>query len=167
MTNKILYSQVTKIAYEIDEKYYNGKHFVWCTDKPEYGPSQPPTSDPTERCQRFLSAIYSDDSHEPFIEENKKGIKLGAFLMRKKGTITRKEEKEIISQVSGAKLEEFSPLILVIDYSSVAGRLINVCASAKASSKSVEYQINDLDDSEFEIIDMSKAVNLHKLMKGR
>lgn len=33
MKNYVLYSQGTRLSYEINKKYYNDVHFVWCCEK--------------------------------------------------------------------------------------------------------------------------------------
>lgn len=167
MKEKMLYSQVTKIAYEIEQDYYGGIHYVWCCDMPTYGPSQPPTSDPIERCQRIISAIYSNDRHEALIEENKKSIRNGALYKCRDKVISNAQRKEITVKIKGAKIRDFSPLLLIIDYEKVRTRLIPVDPSDKASDISEEYKIIDLRNDEFDIVDFEKAINLDKLMKGK
>ena len=165
MKDKILYSQVTKLAFDINEKYYNGKHFVWCSDKPSYGSMQSGNSDPIERSNRIMTAICSQDAHEWLIEENKKGIKKGALYNRKKGIITKKTEQIIITRVNDASFEDFAPLIYVIPYDNVKDVIEVVPDDQKGSEESVEYRLYDLTTDQFDIINIGDAANLRRLVK--
>lgn len=50
MKNYVLYSQGTRLSYEINKKYYNDVHFVWCCEKIFFkGTKQPETSNPLKR----------------------------------------------------------------------------------------------------------------------
>ena len=58
---RLLYSVGTKLAYRIDNWFYKGIHYVWCTDT-FHSDRQAPTSDPRTIANRFLKQIASASS---------------------------------------------------------------------------------------------------------
>lgn len=165
MKDKILYSQGTKLSYTINEKYYNGEHYVWCSDKPYYGSDQPGNSDPVERSNRIITAIVSQDRHEQLIELNKEGIRKGALAKKKSRVITKRQQEEIAALIELSSLEDFTPIIYVIPFEKVKDDLIPVPADKKGSKYAVEYIIENLKNDSFEIINIGDACNLRRLMK--
>lgn len=166
MKDTILYSQATEISYKINQKYYNDTHYVWCAEEPLSGYLQAGTSDPMERCNRILTAIYSGDCHEHLIEENKKGIRLGALLKKKEGIITEEQEEEIIALLRSAELSDFSPVLYIIPFELVKDNLEIAPDSQKASSTSVEYIIRNLKHYQFDVIHFDDAINLKRILRN-
>lgn len=164
MKDTILYSQATEISYKINQKYYNDVHYVWCAEEPLGDYLQAGTSDPIERCNRILTAIYSGDCHEHLIDENKKGIRLGALVKKKAGIITKEQEEEIIALLRSAELSDFSPVLYIIPFDRVKDILEVAPDSEKASLTSVEYIIRNLKRCQFDIIHFNDAINLKRLL---
>ena len=72
-----LFSVGTQLAYSIDNLYYGGVHYVWCTTSLN-DPSQPPTSNPVTIAKRWLSIVANVDEHAGVVYENMSGILRGA-----------------------------------------------------------------------------------------
>lgn len=150
-TNTLLYSTNTELAYRIAKEYYNREFYVWCTDSFD-APLQPGTSNPRTLCQRYLDQIIKKDRHAYEIENNKAGILKGATQKLSNGIITKAQHEEIRAKVAYARLEDFYPMIFLINKRSVKGRITIVKPSDAASDNSVEYIISDLHWNEFEVI---------------
>ena len=122
--NPILYSVGTYLAYKIAKRYYKNVHYVWCTT--EFNASkQPPTSNTSKICKRYLEQITTRDRHTKEIENNITGILRGAKAKFDNGIINEKDYNEIRSIVSVADRD---------------------------SDNAVEYKVEDLSGTEFEPI---------------
>lgn len=149
--NPILYSVGTHLAYKIAKRYYHNVHYVWCTTAFN-SPKQPPTSDPSRICSRYLEQIITGDRHTKEIENNIAGILRGAKAKLDSGFINKKEYHEIRSIVSAAEYESFYPVLYIIQSEKVAGKCIEVLPADRASDEAVEYKIENLVEDEFEVI---------------
>ena len=147
----ILYSTNTELAYEIAKEYYNRTFFVWCTDSFD-AMLQPGTSNPRTLCTRYLEQIIKRDRHAFEINNNKAGILKGATAKLQQGVITAEQHKEISARVAYARMEDFYPMVFLINRKLVKGRLEIVEKEEAASNSSIEYIIKDLKWNEFEII---------------
>ena len=147
----LLYSTVTTLAYKIAKEYYNNVHYVWCTDSFD-ALLQPGTSNPRTLCSRYLEQIITQDRHATEIKNNKAGILKGATSKLREGIITVEQYDEIKIKVNYAPMEEFYPVVYLIDKRTVKKRLKIVNPNDKASDASIEYIIADLKRNEFEII---------------
>jgi hypothetical protein len=147
-----LYSTNPAYAHHFAVKYSEEKHFVWCSDK--YDPGGAPTSSP---CEIFIS-LYKDyeneDSHSSRIIGYKKKIRKLASSWLAEGKITEDAKNEIITEISSNSWNIWRPQLYIINRDPIekAGRLISVPAHARAALCE-EWQIADLDTSEFEVIE--------------
>ncbi|GAA4434794.1 hypothetical protein GCM10023188_26170 [Pontibacter saemangeumensis] len=161
-SNILYYSTNTKIAFRINQDYYHGKHFVWCC--PVFNPSAehrhskfadiPPSSNPHNIYCRLKEDIKGRDRDSSKIKANKRGLKAGAAFKLKEGVITESQYGEIVHMINKASFEEFTPYIYVIREDMVNARVNRVSVKKTANPLGVEYQIADLDKSEFEILDI-------------
>ena len=110
----ILFSTGTTLAYKINETYYGGFHYVWCSSLLD-SIHQPPTSSPVQICNNYLKAIATHDRHHWVISNNKAGILRGADAKIRKGVITKKQYNEIRSLVASAEFDSFMPIVYIID----------------------------------------------------
>lgn len=149
--NPFLYSVGTHLAYKIAKRYYKNVHYVWCTTAFN-DLKQPPTSNPSTICKRYLEQIATGDRHTKEIENNIAGILRGAKAKLDSGIIGKKEYNEIRSIVSAAEFESFFPVLYIIESEKVKNKCIEVSDADKASADAVEYKIEDLMEYEFEII---------------
>lgn len=149
--NPILYSVGTYLAYKIAQRYYKNVHYVWCTT--EFNASkQPPTSNPSKICKRYLEQITTGDRHMKEIENNIIGILRGAKAKFDSGIINKKEYNEIRSIVSAAEYESFFPMLYVIESEKVKNKCVEVSIADRASDDAVEYKVENLTENEFEAI---------------
>ena len=156
MKNYVLYSQGTRLSYEINKKYYNDVHFVWCCEKIFFkGTKQPETSNPLKRAQKLIAEIITNDSHGIYIENNIKEIKAGAAIMKIEGKITSQALTAIENRVDNASFFDFFPVIYVIPYEKVKN-IIEDPKDKKANLNSNEFLICELKSDCFDIIDIEK-----------
>ena len=156
--NPILFSVGTFFSYRIAKRYYHNVHYVWCAfhfdDK-----EQPPTSNPLTIAKRYIEQVTGGDRHTAEIDANKVGILKGADIKHNAGIITKKQLKEIKQLVALADYEQFLPVLYVIKSERVQKRCEEVDISKRASDRSAEYIISDLQEDEFEIVDLRKLLD--------
>jgi len=149
--NPILYSVGTHLAYKIAKRYYKNVHYVWCTTL--FNDSkQPPTSNPSKICKRYLEQIKTGDRHTKEIENNIAGILRGAKAKFDSGIIDKKEYNEIRGIVSVAEYESFFPMLYIIESEKVKNKCVEVSIADRASDNAVEYKVENLTENEFEAI---------------
>ena len=158
--DKILFPVNTVLAYRISSTHYNDCHFVWCSDKFDYGVCQPASSNPLTIAQRYLQDVYSKDEHSAIIRQNREGLKRGAALKRKSGIISRETEKKIIAVVDNADFKFFLPLLYVIPYNNVATICREATPEKKARADSTEYIIEMLPRHCFEVVNLGRAFSV-------
>ena len=154
----VLYSTNTWISYMIAEHFYAGNHYIWCT--PYFDPRQngrdaavPPTSSPFEMYRALFEEVTRGEQHSSKIAENKVGILRGANEKRRSRTISAAQEKQIIAVVKRAQVSDFRPMLYVIPYSVVAGRLREPPPEDKAHPLSAEYIVDRLPRACFDVIE--------------
>lgn len=160
-SNILYYSINTKLAFYINENFYN-RHFVWCSpvfnaDKLDYRNifrSIPPSSNPYTIFQRFKQDVVNHDMHSTYITQNKSGLKKGAIQMLSSGVVDMNDFTRINTIIDTASIEEFTPFIYLIPRNLIETKIKIVDVDSSANPLSIEYQIEDLRLSEFEIIDL-------------
>lgn len=165
MTDLILYSANTWLAFSINERYYGGKHYVWCTphfdrDNAGIATNVPPSSSPSDICRVLNADIQRNDLHSAAIERNRVGILKGASAKRASGVISPDQERDIVSILARAQLRDFRPMLYVIPWALITTRAIDVPIGERAHPLSVEYRIADLDRSEFDAIPLYASAGL-------
>jgi hypothetical protein len=154
----VLYSTVTKLAFNIARRYYNDVHYVWCS--PVFDGSQvsdleltvPPTSSPYEIYAALKQEVARGERHSQKIQENRAGILRGATAKRQKGIISEEQEQEIVAIVEEAEGIHYQPLILVIPFAGVKSLMTPVPIRQRASVLSMESTILELPRSQFDVI---------------
>lgn len=149
--NPILYSVGTHLAYKIAKRYYRNVHYVWCTTKFNSF-RQPPTSNPSKICKRYLEQIVTGDRHTKEIENNITGILRGARAKFDSGIISKNVYNEIRGIVSAAEYESFFPVLYIIKSEKVKNKCVEVSVDDRASDEAIEYKIEHLVEDEFEVI---------------
>src|ERR1022692_859992 len=116
----ILYSTNTWLAFNIAERYYRGRHYIWCTpffngrsDKGEAG-FVPPPSCPWEFYRSLYGEWRAGDRHSMKIAQNRDGILRGVQANRSSGVTSERREREIASIVERADIRDFEPLVYVV-----------------------------------------------------
>ncbi len=134
--------------------------YVWCT--PYAGPGSrsrhdmtvPPTSSPLEIYRLMHEESSRGDRHSGAIERNRAGIVRGARSRRQQGMISEAQEAEIGAAVRLAQTHDFKPLLFLIPFGGVRGRLREVPVEERAHPLSLEYIIESLPRTSFDIIEL-------------
>lgn len=114
----------------------------------------PASSDPASIYRRMLEEVRKGriDRHSNEVKRQKKGIKAVALLQKANGTITAEQAAEISTIVNNAQVADWTPLLYVIPYSAVAGRVTQVPVG-KWAGLEPEYVVEDLVEGEFHVIE--------------
>ena len=80
------------------------------------------------------------------------------MFKRKNGVIDEETESEIIALVNAAEFDQFLPLLYVIPYSGVSSLCECVPRREKASYNSIEYRIQNLPRSAFDLLDLGRTL---------
>ena len=152
------YSTNSKLAYRINEKFYQGFHFVYCTPYFEYDPdpliSTPPSSSPKIIYQNlFRESHIVDKGGRHQITANKVGLKYGVEKRREVNIIDEDEAKDVIDIIDASEAIDFEPLLYIISHEKVKNKIMQVKTSDKANPFFEEYIIDKLTVSDFEIIE--------------
>lgn len=159
----VLYSTNAYIAYMINERYYKGLHYVWCSEvfdaraQYAYGPhaSIPPSSSPGEIYKIMREDVKRGDLHSANVKRLRKNILEGAAETLKAGKISRIQHKEIGKILKDALLVDFRPLLYIIPYQSVAKLVEEVPIDERAHPLSLELRIPALSRKFFDVIEVS------------
>ena len=146
-----LYSVNSYLSYYINEKYYEGNHYVWCASSFN-GNINPPSSNPKDIYAAYKEDIRRNDKHSAQIKQNKLGILKGADAMFESGKITQDEKDDIIFLTNEADITDFTPVIYIIDKNIIDKKIKKPSLTEKAGKFSDEYQIYDLHTDEFDVI---------------
>lgn len=155
----ILYSVNTMLAYNINQRFYKQKHYVWCCpffnskSKGYYDANVPRSSLPAEIYMELLKDIRSNDGHSTKIKENRIGLLKGAVTKFKQGVISSDTKDIILSMIKKASVIDFTPLIYVIPFSKTKKLIEEVPIEDKASVLSPELRIKELPRNLFDIMD--------------
>lgn len=157
ITNPVLYSTMTELAFNVNSQFYGGRHYLWCT--PYFGSNYksphftvPPSSSPLEIYNTLKKEIEGADRHATKIPLNRLGIKKGAEAMKARGVITNDELQDIIQISDLAAPHQFRPLLCVIPRQNAIACYKKVDVKDKANPLSYECIVSDLPQSAFDII---------------
>lgn len=163
MPGCVLYSTNVYLKYYIHKHFYDDIHYVWCselfdaTKAGAYTASShnPPTSNPADIYRDLKQAVARGDRHNDKIKKQILTLKGRASKSRKDGRITDDQKKKIHYLISNCEFEMWRPLIYIIPYQLVAGKkLIEVPIQKRANPAGMEYIIEDLQGSEFDVIEV-------------
>lgn len=157
ITHPILYSTMTTLAYNVNMRYYGGKHYLWCT--PYFGSdfqsphfTVPPSSSPLEIYDTLRKEIDGSDIHGTKIKLNRMGVRRGADRMAERNIITEEQRREIHAICKGATHQQFRPLLCVISRLEAVPFYQKVDINRRANPLSHEYILADLPQSAFDVI---------------
>jgi hypothetical protein len=157
----LLYSTNTYLKFRLQDRY-RGEHHVWCSPafsaeklgKYSLGSNTPASSDPASIYRELLdAAIRRPDGHNAKILSQKATILALAVDWCNANYITASERDDITAVVGMVPIDHWRPLLFVIPYAGVAGRVQEVLASQRASMEP-EFIIPDLKPSEFGIVEL-------------
>lgn len=166
MRHPYLFSTGTVLAYNIDNEFYDGKHFVWCALSCD-SRDQAASSNPLSIARRFIEDVVSLDTHSDKINQNIAGILYGSHVLCEKGLIDSETMDRIQGRVRLARWSEFLPLMYVIDTRKVISRIIEVPPVDAASKTSPEYKLTDLQEGEYELLDIAQLISAAHKVSGR
>ncbi|HEY0151037.1 MAG TPA: hypothetical protein VGB92_03505 [Longimicrobium sp.] len=156
----LLYSASTWLAYSIAERFY-GVHYAWCTafydgiTAPRHF-NIPPTSSPAEIYRNLEEETRRGDLHSDGIRRNIAGIMDGADAKLAGGAITKARHREITKIVAEAKIPDFRPVLYVIPFDRLEGRVPEVPVYQRAHPLSLEYRIEDLRNGCFDVLELRR-----------
>lgn len=161
LKNLLFYSANTYLSFIINQRFYGGKHYVWCS--PAFNPASldslnplrniPGTSSPHDIYINYRNTAATPDRHNPQVLQNIRGIKRGASIMLSEKKITQNQYQMILHMVKHAAPSDFRPLLYLIPAHLVESKLAEVPAKMTANPLGVEYRIFDLMDGEFEVLE--------------
>ena len=108
-----------------------------------------PRSDPASIYQNLCRAVAKTDEHDSKINSQKAILSALAVNWFAAGEINEAQRDEIVAVVNKARFPEWRPLIFVVPYAKVEGRVIAVPRDERPTSEP-EYIIPDLRTQEFE-----------------
>lgn len=163
MAGPLVYSVNAFLAWAINERYYGGRHYVWCGevfDAKAQGPyseysSTPPSSTPREVYSDLLKAVQAGDRGSQKVAAVKLGIINGARAKLSKGEISQEVFDEINLVVDQSELRDCRPLLYVIPRDRIEDKLSHVEVGQRAHPLSVEYIVENLHSSEFDLIEFA------------
>jgi hypothetical protein len=157
----LLFSTTTFLKFRIQQDF-RGEHFAWCSptfsaetlNKYSLGSGTPPSSDPASIYRDLCDAVRRTDEHNPKINDHIKTLLALAVEWHNGGLITAAKRDDITMIVTKVPFSQWRPLIFVIPYAGVTGRVEEVPRDKRASMEP-EYIIRDLRRHEFEIVELT------------
>ena len=136
---------------------------MWCSptfeaenlNKYQLGSGTPPTSNPASIYRDLQRAVAKSDEHNAKILSQKNSLMARAVEWCAAGHITEAKRDDLLTVVSMAQFPQWRPLLYVIPYSLVAGRVQEVPRTSKPSMEP-EYIVPDLKRHEFEIVELGQ-----------
>jgi hypothetical protein len=156
----LLWSTNTWLKHYIQMVFGANRHYAWCSpvfdggaqQRYALGAGQDASSDPAAIYRTLHHAVRTSNGHNEKIRDQKKTLRGLAVKWSQDGSITTAEREEIFSILKYSQIEDFKPLIYVIPYAPVAARVSLVPRERRAGHHR-EYIVQDLDPSEFDIIE--------------
>jgi hypothetical protein len=152
----LLYSTNVYLKHWVQEKYWDGTHYVWCSEHFDNPPGLhlPPSANPANIYKRLKDDIAGRDTHSEKIAQQKASLVELATRWSDNGQIKPTDCEEILFKVETAAWEDWKPLIYVIPRALLEARMKPVPIAKRASSQANEYIISDLHRNEFEVIEL-------------
>ena len=144
--------------------FFNGRFYVWCSkifcenQQGAHALPFPPSSNPSKIYSDLRKAVDMRDVHDPKIKSIKLTLKRVARKIQRNGEITDTQYRNILDIIKRADISDFKPLIYIIPYQNVltGGKIKRIPPKNAANPLSEEYRIEDLNEEEFEVIDMGE-----------
>jgi hypothetical protein len=156
----ILFSAGPWIKFEINRRFRNHRHYVWCCECFDARQSWlhpavrvPPSSNPAEIYASLQAATLDRlDLHDKNIRDWRSGIKDRALKWALDGEITDDDFAEIVVMADQEDSHLWRPLLYVINRRAVAERLKPVDPKLRANPAAPEYILIDLETDDFDVI---------------
>jgi hypothetical protein len=148
-----LVSVQSKLAYLINENYYNGLHYAWCS--PGFDcPKNPPDSNPKVIFSRWREDYLNQETDSLFIQKNRQGVKNGILHQFAQGYIPEKTCNHLINLTDTAAFKYFCPVLYVMPYQLVKHLIEDVDFDEKAGPFSIEFKIPELPKTFFNVFEI-------------
>ena len=131
-----------------------------------HGP-QAQSSNPLTKAENLVKEIASEDGDCHSIYRNIAGIVKGVYAKLSSNSITEEQKETILNRLSDITTTEFLPYLYIVDTKKVASRIIEVKPEEAAKTSMSEYKILDLQEGEFELVDIGAVVMAAKKIKRR
>jgi hypothetical protein len=152
MGSNFLYSTNPAFSHDLAEKYLDKKHFVWCSD--DFEPLGAPSSSPKEIYRGLLNDCEYEDTHSHLINNYKKTFRRLASSWLSNGIITDQDKEDILAMVNSTSWKIWRPQLYIISRSKIVpSSRLHLVPPAERAARGDEWQIKDLDSSEFEILE--------------
>lgn len=155
-----LYSTNVWLKHHVVERFLGNQHRFWCSEtfggsgSGSFPGTHAPSSTPQEIFLDLEKAIRGKDRHSFKIGQQRAMLRALASKLEKGGVLTEDVKKEIHFLVKNASFEEWRPLISIIPWSVVGGKVENVDPRRRANPLIPEYIVHGLTPSEFGVIDV-------------
>lgn len=161
MPSPLLYSTNVYLKLHIQQCFRGDIHYVWCSEffdsktLGRYSPGSliPPSSNPADIYRQLKSDIERGDQHSSKIAEQKASLTKLAIAWERNGEISPLQRAEIVYMVKNASFNDWRPLVYIIPRQPVDPRVKLVPANKRAGL-GMEYIIEDLKRSEFDLIEI-------------
>jgi hypothetical protein len=162
--NLLLYSTNVYLKFSIQREFRGDVHYVWCSehfDHTALNRNHPDaytarSSSPAGICDDLLSYQRAPDRHHDKINQQRATLESLAATWLVKTEITLSQYEEIIYLAKHADSREWRPLIYLIPRTLEPGRIKEVPPEQRAS-RGMEWKIEDLKGSEFDVIEVPYA----------
>lgn len=149
-----LYSTNPVFSHYIIEKYLNKKHHVWCSDKYDTGGA--PSSSPCELFILLQKDCDAEDTHSNLIHNYKRTFRKLVSAWAADGTISASDKKDISVEINSNSWNIWRPQLYIICRMIIDPSRLKTVPAKDRAAISGEWKIEDLDSSEFEIIERVK-----------
>jgi hypothetical protein len=154
-----MWSATNRVVHHVSAHFFPS-FYVWCSPVFEgkalgrysIGAGQPPSSDPASIYRALHAAVCGKDEHNADVERQKEKLRTVALDLQANGMIDADDAAEVVAYVEAAHISAWTPMIYVIPYVAVKGRVWRVPRTDRASG-SPEFVIRDLRSHEFEAIE--------------
>ncbi len=148
---KNYYSTVAALSWVLGHHFYNDKHYTWLAAAfHTHGLSNPKSSNPLKIYQDLYEPWIDRDDADRFIRQLRLDLKAGVIKQEDSGILTTAEATRLKVICDHLDIVFFYPLVYRVDIDRIPGnRRIMAGSALKGSS---EYLVQDLDQSEFDIL---------------
>lgn len=150
------YSTTSFLGYCLNHYFYGGVHYTWAAgDFYPYGQKNPKSSNPLLIYTDIYQPWKDKDKYDKFIAQHRLNLRKGVIAKQKDGTITAYLAKKLKRICDKVEVAFFYPIVYRIDTSKIPASRITTGGSAAVGSS--EVRIDDLAESEFEILFLDGA----------
>jgi len=154
------YGTVASLAWIFGHYFYNREHYVWLAEEYfTYGLPNPKSSDPHLIYQDLYQPWKDNDDYDKFIGGSRLNLKKGVIAKESAGKISSSLATDLKDICDNVDITFLYPLVYKVDITSIAKSRKKQRGSALTGSH--EVLVEDLQESEFEILFLDYEVDLH------